>query len=775
VSDKRTFRGAVQRSTSGSMSPKELARFFSDGYGSGDVRNPYQAVSIVYACVRRLADVMASLPMRISTADDQIVEDGPLAALAARPSKGLTARSFKREMRAYLSLFGKAYIVKVIAGNSLLGYSSRSPIEIEEDWDWSTGELRGYWFTPYNAAGARTYLMPEEVHRIVDPNFGDGHTMNGLSPCQAAGLAIRQHYKADVANDQSLENGASGGIGLRTDQTLTEPQRKELKSQMQRQHSGHKKRHQWLLLEGGLSVERMFQSFAEMEFTELKRMSRDDICASFGLSSISLGFPPNQGQADDRDNIEMHEWTNTHLPFAEWFAEEWSEAIIPHFKNDRSLSMRDCRRRSMTIGEHRNPVRRELRANALATGRQYFAWFDTSSEPVLRRAALQEVQSQKLLAEMGVPINQILRATDAPYEEVPWGDTWWKPAMLVDVTAESLPIDDEPYISPEEPGDAEPEPNPEQDDQEIASAGFELRDVTEQQLDAIWNAWRMSWAGLEKSLRNRVRRLFLELRSETLRRLDSVLGGQKSLGETTQKDVIGEIVFDLVSANKRLLAVARPLLRSSFELGGQQAMREHADGQGRSEPDEFNIESPEVVESLRRREIQLTNVNRTLRKQVANAIADGLAKQESVAEISERVRTKFNQGTNRANTIAQTEVGRAVEEARQHGRSQAGTPLKSWLWSRKTDGRSWHFQTEQQTLAAPIPNEADFVVASTGNRCLHPRATGDPKDDINCGCTTISRFPNDDIKSVVAGYLQRGFVDCDHLLKRLRSQEPTHA
>src|SRR5690606_417471 len=114
-------------------------------------------------------------------------------------------------------------------------------------------------------------------------------------------------------------------------------------------------------------------------------------------------------------------------------------------------------------------------------------------------------------------------------------------------------------------------------------------------------------------------------------------------------------------------------------------------------------------------------------------------------------------------TIARTEVGRAVEESRQHGRRQAGTPLKSWLWSRKETGRPWHMATEENTLREPVANDELFTVAQTGNTCEHPRATNDPQDDVNCGCTTLARYPGDSVKGVVERYTSRGFLGVDGL------------
>jgi len=233
-----------------------------------------------------------------------------------------------------------------------------------------------------------------------------------------------------------------------------------------------------------------------------------------------------------------------------------------------------------------------------------------------------------------------------------------------------------------------------------------------------------------------------------------------------QRDLIGEILFNLVTANGKLRVLAGPLIRQGFTLGGNQAMAEHADATGVDEPDVFNLQDPGVAGAMRRREIKLTDVNKTVRNRLRAQIAEGLDGQEPVGKIAERIRKEFNFASRRANTIARTEVGRGVEEARHLGRTQAGTPLKSWLWSRKETGRPWHMDTERATLAEPVANDALFTVAKTGNTCPHPRATNDAKDDINCGCTTLARFPGDSVKDVVGRYLTHKFLTPEQLAQR---------
>lgn len=746
------------------------------GRGGSDVTDPYSKVGVVYACVKRKAEAMAMMPMRISDANEQVIESGPLAQLAECPNPKLTGRNYRRALSAFLDLFGVAYHVNVMTTDrtDVLHYTVRSPVEMTELKDRTTGDILAYEYRPVGASGAKQTIPAEQVHRIVDADFGSGDLSRPLAARRAVGLAIRQYFKADTANDQSLEFGASGGMGLRSERNLTDPQKKDLLAQLRERHSGYNNRHKWMLLEGGLTIEKLFNSFQEMEFTGLKTMSREDIAVGFGLNTIVLGYQATGGLGSGQtlDAAHLIVWTDTHLPRADWLAEEWSEAVLTPLNNNVSVSMTQlARRRALLVGERRLRHRRAAAARALAKGSTYHAWFDSSGVPILQRSSLDLAKQATEWIDKGVPLNQVVRAFDVPFEEVPWGETWWRNAGLVDVQDDTAIIDDPP--GPPSDEDTTPDTGPDDETDVDDERSIVERDISEQQLASLWQAWRLSWAGLDKAARSKVSRHFFELQGKTLPKIEQLLGeagGTRSLNKVERRDVIAEILFDLVEANGSLIAKVGPLMYVATKLGGEQAMTEHAQATA-GEPDPFRIDDPEVVASLRRRELQLTDVNRTLRRQVRDTIEAGLTAGESASQITERVRKTFSTARGRAATIARTEIGRSVEEARHIGRSQAGTPLKSWLWSRREVGRENHMQAESETLVAPVPNAQKFVLPQTGNSCDHPRATGTAEDDINCGCTTLARFPGDGLKAVVGRYLQRGFLTYDQLTQRAKQRK----
>jgi len=764
-----------------SLSPSALANLIFGGSSTsrGRPRSSYRQVDVVYTCVRYLSDAIGSLPMMVSTTDDEVIETGPMAELTFRPNPDQSGRAFFAETEAMLELFGRVHWHMELIGGVPRAVRILSPLQMKPKCDTRTGELLTWMFTPVGVPGAREEPIPlDEVHTITLPDYEiPGNRHAGLSPRKAAELAIAQYFKADTANESSLDNDVAPPGALQTDGNLDDSQREHLERHLQERHAGAANRRRVMILEGGLKWESMVSAFKDMEFTELKAMSREGICAVFGLKAILFyGGRAGMGPGKEAESAEKSVWNTTIMSRADRIAEEWTCGPLVRFDADQSLTLRDAMRdvckRQTPITAIRTRFYRQPRQAALATGRGLFAWFDASGVAALKYEWLGQSQDAKRWWDMGVPLNAIIQATGAPVEDVAWGDTGYKPIGLSDYQLEGDLIDDPPGNPGPGPAPGDnPDDNPDDDTDAAKSSRTARADaqrrLTQEQLAGIWELWRTSWAGLDQAMRGKVRRHFKQLRDEVLANAERVLGGPaRSMPGAEQRDLIGQVLFDLVEANGKLRVLAGPLLREGFRLGGEQAMTEHAQATGADDPDVFNIDDPDVVSAMRRREIRLTDVNKTVRNRLRAQIAEALEANEPVGKIAERIRKEFNMASARSKTIARTEVGRSVEEARHLGRAQAGTPLKSWLWSRKETGRPWHMDTERATLAEPVANDELFTVAQTGNTCPHPRATNDPQDDINCGCTTIARFPGDSVKAVIGRYLTHKYLTHEQLCAR---------
>ncbi|MFW6061162.1 MAG: phage portal protein, partial [Phycisphaeraceae bacterium] len=640
-----------------------------------------------------------------------------------------------------------------------------------------TGEVQAWKYRAAGRyAGQEETLAPDEVHTIIDPDFENTHDpLRGLSPRQAVAMAISQYFKADVANESSLDHGVEPGGALQTDEFLSELQRDDIKQEVREHHSGVRNRRRFMLLHGGLRWQQVGAAFKDMEFTELKKMARTDIAAAFGVPGPVINYFEDSNYAHANAAQEAF-YTNTILPRGARLAEEWETAALRGRDSDRALAVVNAERRKLESRQRCCTGFRRARQTARRSSRRFYAWFDSSGVAAVQKATLERAQQAKTWFDMGTPLNAIIRSVDAPFEEVPWGEVGYLPIGL-------RPANEDVLDTIDDPDGGEPEAG-------LLSGGGQARSRRRAQkpvADALrasegtranlWAQWRKSWEGLESSARGRLKRHFYELRGEVLRNLEKAadqLGppdidkAQRTFQPDHRRDVIGTLLFSLEAANDSISVKVGRLMREAYRLGGEQAMTEAAQARGQEadQADPFNIDDPRVRELMRARDIRLKDVNKTVRRRLASRLADAIDGGQTIAEMQDMIREEFNLAGSRAATIARTEVGASVEEARSEGRRQAGVPLKSWLSSRKETGRPEHAATERETMRYPIADEDPFTIVGTGIECMHPRGSGDPGQDINCGCTTLARYPDDELRSVLDRYRAHGFLSYEQLVKR---------
>lgn len=125
-----------------------------------------------------------------------------------------------------------------------------------------------------------------------------------------------------------------------------------------------------------------------------------------------------------------------------------------------------------------------------------------------------------------------------------------------------------------------------------------------------------------------------------------------------------------------------------------------------------------------------SKINETTANKLTNTLAEWTGNDETTSELVERIQADFNGITaGRANTIANTEIGIATEEAKLDGYKQMGIPTKIWVWSPGTKGgvRDDHASMDGEE----VPIDGYF---SNGMR--HPLDPNFGAGDIaNCACT----------------------------------------
>jgi HK97 family phage portal protein len=268
-----------QRALTGSAAiPKN-----SEGYGSESgvfvsEQTALQAVT-VYACVKLLADNIASLPMdAYRKVDGLSVEVSPVPSVVRRPFSDLTVFEWLSQTVTSLALRGNAYLL-VVARDTMEFATELMPlhpdlVQVRPDRD--TGR-------PVYSVDGKTVPRADIVHirRLAVPG-----ALVGLSPIEQARQSIGLGLAAERYGARWFGQSADPSAVLSTDQELTGEQAERNMAAWIDTHGG--KRHP-AMLSGGLKYQRISITPEESQFLETRKFQRGEIAQLFGIPPHMIG------------------------------------------------------------------------------------------------------------------------------------------------------------------------------------------------------------------------------------------------------------------------------------------------------------------------------------------------------------------------------------------------------------------------------------------------------------------------------------------------------
>ncbi len=205
--------------------------------------NAALSISAVYACVRVLAESVASLPLfvyrrRSGGGKDRAVDHALYSILHDQPNSDMTSFVFRETMMVHLLLWGNAY-AQIVPEGMYVSLWPLHPARMHVDRG-PDGELRyRYYQGDIYDLDRRTLLEPNEfsAQQILHIPGLSFNGITGLSPIayhrQALGLALAaEEYGARFFGNDSTPNGI---LKLKNGK-LTKEQRDLLRAEWQRLH-----------------------------------------------------------------------------------------------------------------------------------------------------------------------------------------------------------------------------------------------------------------------------------------------------------------------------------------------------------------------------------------------------------------------------------------------------------------------------------------------------------------------------------------------------------
>lgn len=309
-------------------------RFFFGQSPSGANVNERTALSMtaVYACVRVLAESIASLPLHVYERGEngnQIkAEDFPLYALLHdAPNSEMSSFTFRETLMTHLLLYGNAYaqVLRNGRGEVVALYPLMpNKMLVERD---DNGRIQ-YRYIRYNEEpptmeGSTVILSPEAVLHIPGMAF-DG--LVGLSPIAACRSAIGMGISQDEYSSRFYANGAAPMGVLEHPGVIKNPEK--LRESWNEAFGGSRNAGKVAILEEGLRFTPISISPADSQLLETRKFSVEEICRIFRV-------PPHLVQDLSRstfNNIENQGISFVQYSIVPWTV-RWEQALTRSLLN----------------------------------------------------------------------------------------------------------------------------------------------------------------------------------------------------------------------------------------------------------------------------------------------------------------------------------------------------------------------------------------------------------------------------------------------------------
>ncbi len=257
-------------------------------------------ITAVFACVRVLAESVASLPLHVYRKDEsgnreKASDTNLFYLLHDAPNEEMTSHIFRETMMMHLLLYGNCYAQILRNGlGEVLGLYPLLPNRISLERD-DNGQLF-YRYTRFDAPEPTVILTPSDVLHIPGLSM-DG--LVGLSPIAACRNAIGAGLAADEYSGKYFANGAAPVGVLEHPGLLKNPEK--LRENWQAVYGGSGNVGRVAVLEENMKFTPISISPQDSQLLETRKFTVEEICRIFRV-------PPHMVQNLDRatfNNIEQ--------------------------------------------------------------------------------------------------------------------------------------------------------------------------------------------------------------------------------------------------------------------------------------------------------------------------------------------------------------------------------------------------------------------------------------------------------------------------------------
>lgn len=243
--------------------------------------------SAVYACVKILAETIASLPLHLykkgKNGKNEFATEHPLfSCLYDIPNEEMTSFEFRETMMTSLLLYGNAYarIIRKRGHVTELWYLKPDRMIVERDT--LTGKIK---YTYSDDITNKTFIYkPSQVFHIKSMTF-DG--VKGISPIEEAKEAVGLSLATEEYGAKFFGNGARPGGVLEHPGILKDPEK--LRESWNKVYQGTRNSHKIAVLEEGMKYHTIGIAPEDAQFLETRKYQLNEICRIFRVPPHLVG------------------------------------------------------------------------------------------------------------------------------------------------------------------------------------------------------------------------------------------------------------------------------------------------------------------------------------------------------------------------------------------------------------------------------------------------------------------------------------------------------
>lgn len=659
---------------------------------------PYELYSWVYACVNILTRNIKTLTPILweKNSPDKIIREHEVLDLLMNPNPMMNQQDFFETIILNLSLptastpGGQCFIFPTdMEGNpidlvrgiipDLLWPVSDSNVEAVV----KSNKFIGWKYKPIDSHPG-IFFLPSQVIRVH--NINRGNMLLGLSPYSALRLSVSTDAKSRELSDKFFANNASiGNILSSPKRTLNKNQVDEIKTQIREKFSGPDKAGNLLALHSGMELQQLeTKNLSELEFTDQKKFTLDEIIACYGVNKMELGMIEDVNRSTAEVMKELL-WHDTLIPLIDKI---WDGGLNPDW-------IRYVGSRNLKGG------------------------FDLTGVSALRRNTEGKIKSARLLIADGMPPNLAwitvglkTNTADLTYLDIPY----------VKGPRTNLETGEVIGIPAPEPEPAEPEKTVKK---EVNT------DIDEKAREKYW--WGYVKATLlkpEDKYKRMVSKFWVGQRNRFLDQVDEWAKSESK--DIITKAVVSDFMIPKEPEDKLLISLSEPVyidgikaqtLQMTSELGALTQWDPTASVQKR------------IINS---RTKFLRGINSTTFKTMGKEIGIVLkenpdATTRELAKLIKKTEAETMNGIIASNskTVARTETASIATRTRQDIMVAEGVKKHEWITARDESVREQHVADDGQIVKVGdrFPNTGLAYPLEAG---------GAPGNVINCRCVTVA-------------------------------------